>query len=114
MIIAIVNKVHVMYRVLYETAIRRHFIGEVLAAEGAVCQLQGYAFIYDSKLSTFVRKPEIRSTIIDLAESGYIVNVIDSDVDVEKVSYKYVKDAGLIATDGKGFVLNINEFSTKS
>jgi hypothetical protein len=51
---------------------------------------------------------------MDLAGSGYIVNVISSNVELESVRYKYVQEIGLIATDGKQFSLNINEFGSKS
>ena len=114
MIIEKGNKVHVIYRALYENSTRRHFLGEVLEAEGTLCRLEGYVFIYDPKSSMFVRKPEKRVTIIDLAESGYIVNVINTQVNLDKVSYKYEQDVGLVATDGSSFTLNINEFGAKS
>lgn len=108
------DKVHVIYRALYENATRRHFLGEVLVAAGAVCRIEGYVFIYDQKSTMYTRRPEIRTTIIDLAESGYIVNLISSDVDLDKVTYKYIQGTGLIATDDQGFSLNINEFGAKS
>lgn len=113
MIIAKGEKVHFTYRALYENSTRRHFLGEVVAADGAVCRLLGYAFVYYPKVGTFQRKPETRTTIVDLAESGYIVNVISPDVDLNSVVYRYERGIGLIATDDKGFELNINEFGTK-
>ena len=106
--------VHVIYRALYENSGRRHFIGEVLVAEGAVCRIEGYVFVYDQKSSVFHRKPEKRVTIIDLSESGYIVNVIDKEVALDNIVYKYEQGVGLVATDGKMFLLNINEFGAKS
>lgn len=108
------NKVHIVYRALYENSTRRHFIGEIIEAEGALCRLEGFAFIYDIKSTTYIKKPEKRTTIADLGESGYIVNIVNSAVNVDKVSYKYLKDVGLVATDNENFVLNINEFGVKS
>jgi hypothetical protein len=108
------NKVHVIYRALYENSIRRHFLGEVIEAEGALCRLEGFAFVYDPKSTMFVKKPEKRVTIADLGDSGYIVNIVDSAVVIDSVSYKYTSDAGLVATDNKSFTLNINEFGVKS
>ncbi len=52
--------------------------------------------------------------MIDLSESGYIVNLIDRTVVLEDIVYKYEQAIGLVATDGKGFSLNINEFGAKS
>ena len=53
-------------------------------------------------------------TIVDLAESGYIVNVIDIDIDLDKVRYRYLPEQGLVVTDDKDFVLDINEFGLRS
>lgn len=114
MLIEIGEKVHIMYRALYENSTRRHFLGEVLAAEGSVCRLQGFVFVYDTKSTEFIRKSEKRITIVDLSESGYIANIIDREVTLDDVIYKYSPGVGLIATDNKSFSLNINEFGAKS
>jgi len=114
MIIEKGEKIHIMYRALYENSTRRHFLGEVLAAEGSICRLEGYVFVYDQKTTEFIRKPEKRVTIIDVSESGYIANMIDQAVNLGNVNYKYAQGVGLIATDNKSFSLNINEFGSKS
>ncbi|MBQ0724739.1 MAG: hypothetical protein KBT50_08245 [Cycloclasticus sp.] len=114
MIIEKGEKVHVMYRALYENSTRRHFLGEVKMAEGAKCRLEGYVFLYDQRTTEFIRKPEKRITIIDLSESGYITNIIDLEANLDNVVYKYAQGVGLMATDNNGFSLNINEFGTKS
>lgn len=114
MIIEPGEKVHVVYRALYESSNRRHFLGEVKIANGTVCRIVGYAFVYDPKSTLFVKKENKRTTIIDLAESGYIVNMIDRNVDLDKMFYKYGTGAGLNVTDGKGYALNINEFGARS
>ncbi len=108
------EQVHVMYRALYESSGRRHFLGEVQVADGAICRVEGYVFVYDQKSSSYTKKPEKRVTIMDLSESGYIVNLIDKKVNLEDVFYRYEQDVGLVAVDGKGFSLNINEFGAKS
>lgn len=114
MIIEKGEKIHVMYRALYENSTRRHFLGEVKMAEGPACRLEGFVFVYDKKTTEFIRKPEKRITIIDLSESGYITNIIDKEVNLENVNYKYTQGIGLIATDNNGFSLNINEFGAKN
>ncbi|HPR07482.1 MAG TPA: hypothetical protein PLI17_12695, partial [Denitromonas sp.] len=60
------------------------------------------------------KRAERRFTIVDLGDSGYVVNLIESRVDIDAVTYKYLSNIGLVATDGKSFVLNINEFGAKS
>ena len=114
MIIEIGEKIHIMYRSLYENATRRHFLGEVKAVDGTACRLEGFVFVYDKLTTEFSRKPEKRTTIIDLSESGYISNIIDPEIILEDVIYKYSKGVGLIATDNKSFSLDINEFSSRS
>ncbi|MDH4049242.1 MAG: hypothetical protein OEW68_14850 [Gammaproteobacteria bacterium] len=114
MIISTGEKVHLTYRAMFENSTRRHFLGEVMAAEGAVCRLKGYAFVHDPKSGGYVKRPEQRTTIVDLSESGYIVNVIDPTIDLSAVSYRYVRDIGLVVTDDKNFNLNINEFGARS
>lgn len=114
MIIEKGEKMHIMYRALYENSTRRHFLGEVKSVEGPVCRLEGFVFVYDKKTTEFIRKPEKRITIIDISESGYIANIIDRLVNLENVIYKYAQGIGLIATDNKDFSLNINEFGSRS
>lgn len=111
--IEIGTKVHVVYRALYENSVRRHFVGEITSAEGAVVCLSGFAFVMDANSRMYVKKPNRRLTVIDLGESGYIVNVLPPEIDVEKVEYRYIADSGLVATDGSDFRLDINEFSMK-
>lgn len=114
MLIRAGEKVHVIYRTLYDGGSRQHFLGQVVAAEGAVCRLEGYLFTYEPKTSLFQKRPEQRLTIIDLADSGFSVSLIDSSVDLAKVVYHYEEGVGMVATDGEGFKLNINEFGGRS
>lgn len=108
------EKIHVVYRALYEDSTRRHFVGEVQYAEGAICRAEGYVFVYDKNKSEFLKKVDKRISIIDLADIGCITTVISSDVKLENVVYTYTKNLGLVATDNESFSLNINEFSARS
>ena len=108
------EKLHVIYRTLHEHSNRRHFIGEVIQKEHAVCRLDGYVFVYDVKATTYLRKPESRTTIIDLGDSGYIVNLIDRGVNLIDIVYSYERGIGLVASDKKGWSLSINEFGMSS
>jgi hypothetical protein len=40
--------------------------------------------------------------------------VIDPDIDLSSVSYRYARDVGLVVTDDKNFTMNINEFGARS
>lgn len=108
------DKVHVVYRAYYAESVRRHFLGEVMAAKGALCRLRGFSFVRDPQSEMYIKEPEKHMTILDLAESGYIVTLMDPDVDLDKVSYHYIDHRGLAAVDDEGFVLEINEFGPKS
>ena len=104
------EKLHIIYRALYENSTRRHFLGEVMAVQGAFCRLQGYVFVYDDKSTDFVRKEGKRTTIVNVAESGVITNIIPQATVLEEVGYDYLSGVGLVVTDNKNFQLNINEF----
>lgn len=114
MLIRTGEKVHVMYRSLYDGASRQHFLGEVVAAEGAVCRVEGYLFMYEPKTSLYQKRPEQRLTILDLGDSGFSVSILPSDINLANVVYHYEEGVGLVATDGEGFSLNINEFGGRS
>ncbi len=114
MIIEPGDKVHVVYRAYYNESVRRHFLGEVMAAKGALCRIKGFSFVRDPQSEMYDKEPDKHMTILDLAESGYIVTLLDPEVDLDKVSYHYIDNKGLAAVDGQGFVLDINEFGPKS
>ena len=50
------------------------------APTGSIVRLLGYTIIFDKTKCVFVKSREVRATIMDLAESGYIVNFIPDDV----------------------------------
>ncbi len=108
------EKVHVIYRAMYEGSLRRHFVGTVIAADGATCRVQGYAFVTDPNTRMFERKADLRETLVDLAHPGYIANLIPPDTEIDNVTYKYIRDYGLACTDGGSFTLNINEYGART
>ena len=110
MIIKTGEKLHIVIRRLFETDIRRHFIGVVVEAAGSTVRLQGYAVILDKNSNQFVRKPELRTTVMDLAESGYFVNVLPPEIDISNLTYTYSSEKKLTLSDGAAFNLDINEF----
>lgn len=112
MIVSEGENVHVITRRLFESEARRHFMGEVMAASGSVVRLQGRVVVFDTSKNQYVRKPELRTTVIDLAESGYIVNILPPNVDIDSLQYTHNSDRRLVVTDGKGFTLDINEFGS--
>ncbi len=106
------EKVHVVIRRKFESDIRRHFVGEIEenSSFSTSARIRGYVFIFDTTANHFVKKPEERTTIMDLAESGYTVNILHPDVEISQLKYLVNEQKRLVVTDGKRFSLDVNEF----
>ncbi len=113
MIISVGEKLHIILRRQFEGDVRRHFLGTVEAHEGAVIRAKGYTFIYNRAKTRFIRKPEIRYGIFDLASPGYIVNFIPEEVELENLTYQTTEEGYLVFTDNVNYNLDINELSVK-
>lgn len=113
MIVSNGEKLHVCVRRMLDDETRRHYVGEVAEAAGAVVRLKAWMFIFDNTRNEFVRKPELRTTIMDLGESGYTVSVIPANVDLGELRYAINRDRRLVVTDGEAFSLDINEFGPR-
>ena len=108
------EKLHVVTRRLFETDLKRHFAGEVVDVSETVVRLSGYAFIFDAWANMYTKRPEKRERIVPLGDSGFILTLIPSEVDLEKLQYAMSKDNRLIMTDGKDFSLDIHEFGARA
>ncbi len=106
------EKVHVITRRNFESDIRRHFVGEVLAVDGVLARVTGYTFVLDNTTGQFARRRERRIRIIGLADPGYIVNVLPREANIENSNYTQSPEGKLVVTDGKSFALDINEFGS--
>lgn len=104
------EKVHVIARRRFDGELRRHFVGEIKEVFETSARIQGHVFIFSSVDSKFVKKPELRTTIVDLAESGYIVNIIPPEVVIDQLRYLLSDERKLVVTDNQDFSLDINEF----
>ena len=103
------DKLHIMARRLFEEDIRRHFVGEVIAASDMSVEIRGYTFIFQSGVNEYRRLPEERTRIFTLGDAGYVVNKLPRHVDVSAIVYQNVRGC-LVITDGGEFSLPINEF----
>lgn len=111
-IVAIGDKLHIMTRRLFEEEIRRHFAGEVMATSGALVELRGFAFVFNPASNQYRKLPEIRTYLCSLGDSGHICNKLPRELALDRLSYQVV-DQRLVVTDGKEFILSINEFGPK-
>jgi hypothetical protein len=105
------DKVHIITRRLFESDLRRHFVGEIKEATDVAVRLEGYVFVHEAHLNQYARRPERRVRVFGLADNGLIINVISSSVRLEDLSYQMSPQDRMIITDGKSFSLDINEFS---
>lgn len=104
------EKIHIIVRRNFESDLRRHFVGEVVAMDGALAKVIGYTFVLDIATGQFVRRSDKRIRIIGLDHPGNIINVLPREADIESAHYKMSPEGKLVITDGKNFTLDINEF----
>lgn len=103
------DKVHVIERRLFEGDVRRHFVGEVTGADVMAMRVIGYVFVHDATSSGWIRGTELRTRIIPIGSSGYVINVLPDGTVVDDVRYEET-EGRLTVTDGGSLRLDINEF----
>ncbi len=102
-------KVHVIERRLFEGDVRRHFVGEIEGADVMAARVRGFVFVHDSTSSTWIRGSEWRTRIIPIGSSGFVINVLPDDTNIDDMRYEEV-GGRLTVTDGESLRLDINEF----
>ena len=100
------ENIHVITRRNFEGELRRHFVGKIIEMFETTARIEGHLYIFNSVDSQFVRIPKERTTIVDLAESGYIVTIIPPEVVIDHLRYELSDQGKLIATDNQGFSLD--------
>lgn len=105
------DKVHIVTRRSFPQEVRRHFVGEIVAATDSAIRAEGYVFIFDEGRNAFSRKVERRTRIFGFTASDFIINVIPTTTDLEAVTYRVNEQGSTVCTDGKNFSLDVNEFT---
>jgi hypothetical protein len=105
------EKVHIIQRRLFETDLRRHFLGEVCEAVELVVRVRGYTFEFEKAGNRYVRLPEARERVVSLVDGSFIINILPPHAKCEKATYAIGKDNRLCVTDGETFSLDLNEFA---
>lgn len=108
-IVRIGDKLHIITRRLFERDIRRHFVGEVKDVSQDLCEVRGYAFVFNSATNEYKRRQDTRTRLLALGEAGLIVHKIPQEVAIESIEYRFLEKR-LVITDRKDFILDINEF----
>ena len=111
MVLEVGDRIHVITRRNFEEDLRRHFVGEVIAANETAVRVHGYAFVMDSMLNEFVKRAASRTRVFGFGDSGHVIAVLPHGVAVETLRYES-RDRRLILTDGGSFRMDINEFGT--
>lgn len=109
--IAIGEKLHIITRRLFDGDLRRHFAGEVTAVSGELCEVRGYAFVFNPGVNRYDKRPELRTRLFSVGHDGLIVNKIPRETSITALDYRSV-EKGVVVTDGGTFSLDINEFGT--
>lgn len=105
------EKIHVITRRLFDGDLRRHFVGQVVAASENTARVQGFVFVFYPGSNEYVRRPEVRERILALNDAGNIINVIPENINLGDLVYRASEQNRLVVTDNKSFHLDINEFS---
>ena len=108
-VISIGDKVHIITRRLFDSDLRRHFVGEVTAVSGEIQEVRGYTFVFNRGTNEYKKRPELRIRIFSLGDPGFIVNKIPREVAIESLEYRFIEER-LFITDGRNVALDINEF----
>jgi hypothetical protein len=107
------EKLHIVLRRRFDEDVRRHFIGIVQEAEGATVRFEGYLFVFDTSTNEFVKRPDKRYSIFDLAAEGYLVSILPDSVILDELMYKVNSKGTLVCTDDKSVSLEISEFGAR-
>ncbi len=108
-VVVVGDKLHIITRRRFDTDVRRHFAGEITAIDGGLYRLEGYAFVFSQGANEYRKRPDLRTRIFSVGEDGFIVIVIPREVVIAELSYQTVNNR-LVVTDGRDFLLDINEF----
>lgn len=112
-IVTIGDKLHVVTRRLFEGDVSSHFMGAVVGNTGSLCELEGYAVVFDAGRREWIRRPDVRKRVYSLAEAGHVVTRLPRSIDIEDLHYER-RDGELLLTDGMEFELNLSEFGSQS
>ena len=104
------EKVLIITRRLFSGDARRHFVGSVERYDPGAMRIRGHAFVYDSEKGSFVKRKSQRTRVFPL-DNHLVVFVLPYDTDLGAVRYEHEEGHGLVATDGKHFKLELNEFN---
>lgn len=111
MLLAQNEKVLIVFRRLFESDIRQHFVGAVEFVTPIAARVRGYTFLYDVDSGKFVRKANEAVRVIPLGESSVLISVLPNSVEPKRIVYKSDAQHQLVITDNLEFSQSMVEFS---
>ena len=111
MILDVGEKVHVIERRSFAEDLCRHFVGQIIRCSENAFRAKGNVWVYDYTKGQFLCKPAVRERVINFRGDILTINVIPNEVNLGELKYVITQDKGTIVTDGKGFSLDITDFS---
>ncbi len=102
------EKIHLIERRQFKEDVRRHFAGTVRAVALGAIRVEGFTFIVSPVGLEVRRLLGKRTRIFGIYDSGYIINILPDEVDIENLSYE-ARSARLVISDGLKFSLEVNE-----
>jgi hypothetical protein len=108
-ILSVGDKIHVIHRQLFESDVRRHFVGTVEACDGSLARVKGYLFTMRMPGGEFAKHdPILRTRIIALDSGMLLINVLPAHVDIEKITYEHQGPQHILVTDGSDWALDLS------
>ena len=104
------DKLYIITRRLFESDLRRHFVGEVIEISAATVKVTGYAFVFDQAANEFVRHDDVRIRVFSLIDSGLVIGVLPRDAYLEDIRFYLDDQRRRILSDQKTFTMNVSEF----
>ena len=103
--------IHVVLRRILTNEPSRHFLGKVLEHTSMLAVVKGVGFYFDGSKNMFVKNPDLIKRIVPLISSGFIITLIEGEVDLASVKYHFAYNQ-LQVRDDHGFELDLNEFGS--
>ena len=108
MVFDIGDKVYIIERRYFKDDILRHFAGEITGTTENAIRMKGYIFSTDL-IKGFVRKEDLIERVF-YPSDRLIINIIPKSVILDELECTKIPERGFVVTDGKGYIIDINDF----
>ncbi len=104
------DPVLIITRRLFSSDARRHFAGHVERYDGTALRVAGYVYVQSPDGKHFIKRKGQRTRVFAL-DNHIMLYVLPSDTEVGAIHYDRTDEHGLIATDGKHFRIELDDFA---